>query len=100
MMTGSSATGHCLRTSGGHNRVDRRIPLFIEEMTNADLQATGVSPAQSDGGGNSDPPGTEMPSTLHASLMARRDRLGRAKEIAQIGAAIGDFSPSFAGRPA
>jgi predicted ATPase len=34
-----------------------------------------------------------VPSTLHASLMARLDRLGRAKEIAQIGAAIGrEFS--------
>jgi predicted ATPase len=31
--------------------------------------------------------------TLHASLMARLDRLGAAKEVAQIGAAIGrDFS--------
>ena len=34
-----------------------------------------------------------VPATLHASLMARLDRLGAAKEIAQIGAVIGrDFS--------
>jgi predicted ATPase len=32
---------------------------------------------------------------LHASLVARLDRLGRAKELAQIGAAIGrEFSHS------
>jgi len=34
-----------------------------------------------------------VPATLHASLMARLDRLGAAKEVAQIGAAIGrEFS--------
>jgi tetratricopeptide (TPR) repeat protein len=34
-----------------------------------------------------------VPSTLHASLMARLDRLGPAKEVAQIGAALGrEFS--------
>ena len=38
------------------------------------------------------------PATLHASLMARLDRLGRAKELAQIGAAIGrEFSHPPAG---
>src|ERR1700756_5223794 len=34
-------------------------------------------------------PKLEIPATLHASLMARLDRLGPAKELAQIGAAIG-----------
>src|SRR5262249_55465814 len=34
-----------------------------------------------------------VPASLHASLMARLDRLGPAKELAQIGAAIGrEFS--------
>ena len=34
-----------------------------------------------------------VPASLHASLMARLDRLGSAKEVAQIGAAIGrEFS--------
>jgi class 3 adenylate cyclase len=32
-----------------------------------------------------------VPATLHASLMARLDRLGPAKEIAQIGAVIGRY---------
>jgi predicted ATPase len=34
-----------------------------------------------------------VPASLHASLMARLDRIGPAKEVAQIGAAIGrEFS--------
>jgi predicted ATPase len=34
-----------------------------------------------------------VPASLHASLMARLDRLGSAKEVAQIAAAIGrEFS--------
>src|SRR5215470_10391913 len=38
-------------------------------------------------------PGLAVPGSLHASLMARLDRLGSAKELAQIGAAIGrEFS--------
>jgi hypothetical protein len=34
-------------------------------------------------------PSIDVPPSLHASLMARLDRLGAAKEVAQIGAAIG-----------
>jgi predicted ATPase len=34
-------------------------------------------------------PSIAVPPSLHASLMARLDRLGAAKEVAQIGAAIG-----------
>ena len=38
-------------------------------------------------------PALSVPASLHASLMARLDRLGPAKEVAQIGAAIGrEFS--------
>ena len=38
-------------------------------------------------------PAMAVPASLHASLMARLDRLGGAKELAQIGAAIGrEFS--------
>src|SRR5208337_3297563 len=39
------------------------------------------------------PPTMAVPASLHATLMARLDRLGPAKELAQIGAAIGrEFS--------
>ena len=64
------------------------IPLFVEEMTKAVLEAQGedsiertVAAAPS--------PSVNVPASLHASLMARLDRLGAAKEVAQIGAAIG-----------
>jgi predicted ATPase len=64
------------------------VPLFAEEIAKAAIEAadasevartiTAISPAT-----------LGVPATLHASLMARLDRLGEAKEIAQIGAAIG-----------
>ena len=68
------------------------IPLFVEEMTKAVLEAEGegaaarmVAAAPS--------PALAVPASLHASLMARLDRLGPAKGVAQIGAAIGrEFS--------
>ena len=68
------------------------IPLFIEEMTKAVLEADGHEDAKR--GITSIPaPALAVPASLHASLMARLDRLGSAKEVAQIGAAIGrEFS--------
>jgi class 3 adenylate cyclase/predicted ATPase len=68
------------------------IPLFVEEMTKAVLEAEGegaaartVVPIPS--------AALAVPASLHASLMARLDRHGSAKAIAQIGAAIGrEFS--------
>jgi predicted ATPase len=66
------------------------IPLFVEEMTKAVLEAEGA--AESAGATNPSP-SIGVPSSLQASLMARLDRLGPAKELAQIGAAIGrEFS--------
>ena len=68
------------------------IPLFVEEMTKAVLEAenegaarqtASLIPSHAQG----------IPASLHASLLARLDRLGHAKEVAQIGAAIGrEFS--------
>jgi class 3 adenylate cyclase/predicted ATPase len=68
------------------------IPLFIEEITKAVLEAENEEEAERT---TAAIPSTrlEIPATLHASLMARLDRLGPAKELAQIGAAIGrEFS--------
>jgi predicted ATPase len=43
-------------------------------------------------------PAAAVPATLHASLMARLDRLGPAKDVAQTGAAIGrEFSHELIG---
>jgi predicted ATPase len=67
------------------------IPLFVEEMTNAVLEVD-VSEASRIAAAVPSP-GRAVPASLHASLMARLDRIGAAKEVAQIGAAIGrDFS--------
>jgi class 3 adenylate cyclase/predicted ATPase len=68
------------------------IPLFVEEMTRAVLEAEGLGDARTT---TAAVPSARLavPATLHASLMARLDRLGSAKEVAQIGAAIGrEFS--------
>ena len=69
------------------------VPLFVEEMTKAVLEAESPSAAERTAAAV---PATAMavPATLHASLMARLDRLGGpAKEVSQIGAAIGrEFS--------
>jgi class 3 adenylate cyclase len=68
------------------------IPLFIEEMTKAVLEAESEEEARRTT--TAIPPSRiEIPATLHASLMARLDRLGPSKELAQIGATIGrEFS--------
>jgi predicted ATPase/DNA-binding winged helix-turn-helix (wHTH) protein len=68
------------------------IPLFVEEMTKAVLEA------ESDGEAGKTAAAVPsaalaVPASLHASLMARLDRLGPAKEVAQIGAVIGREFP-------
>jgi predicted ATPase len=68
------------------------IPLFVEEMTKAVLEAGGELEAIQIAAAVPSPV-LAVPASLHASLMARLDRLGPAKELAQIGAAIGrEFS--------
>ena len=65
------------------------VPLFVEEMTKAVLEAESPSAAERTAGAVPSP-ALAVPATLHASLMARLDRLGGpAKEVAQIGATIG-----------
>ena len=68
------------------------IPLFVEEMTKAVLEAETEGQARPTAAAVASP-ARAVPASLHASLMARLDRLGEAKELAQIGAAIGrEFS--------
>ena len=55
------------------------VPLFVEELTKAVLEAGA-------GGGRSD---AAVPASLHASLMARLDRVPGVKEVAQAAACIG-----------
>ena len=57
------------------------VPLFVEEVTRLLLERGEQGGIQA------------IPPTLQQSLMARLDRLGPAREVAQIGAVIGrDFS--------
>jgi predicted ATPase len=71
------------------------IPLFVEEMTKALLEAGSESAAQQTAAAIPSPT-LAVPASLQASLMARLDRLGPAKEVAQMGAAIGrEFSHSL-----
>ena len=62
------------------------IPLFVEEMTKAVLEAESEGAARRTVAAVPSP-ALAVPASLHASLMARLDRLGPAKEVAQIGAA-------------
>jgi len=70
------------------------IPLFVEELTKAVLEADAHGDGATKTVSNEPRPALAVPATLHASLLARLDRLGEAtKEVAQIAAAIGrEFS--------
>jgi predicted ATPase/class 3 adenylate cyclase len=57
-------------------------PLFVEEMTKSVLEATAADPLQ-------DAAAVAIPMSVQDSLVARLDRLGPARRIANLGAAIG-----------
>ncbi len=60
------------------------VPLFVEEMTKMLLDSTGSSELPRTSGEL-----LKIPGTLEGWLMARLDRLGTAKEVAQLAATIG-----------
>jgi predicted ATPase len=66
------------------------VPLFLEELTKAVLEAAGDTPEpDTNRHGPGGPSTPTIPATLQDSLMARLDRLAGAKEVAQIGAVVG-----------
>jgi class 3 adenylate cyclase/tetratricopeptide (TPR) repeat protein len=69
------------------------VPLFVEELTKTILESGQL---QEQGGRyilESPLPSLAIPTTLHASLTARLDRLSSVRDVAQIGAVIGrEFS--------
>jgi class 3 adenylate cyclase len=69
------------------------VPLFVEELTKTVLE-TGLLHEQGDHYVLNRPlPPMAIPTSLHASLMARLDRLAPVREVAQIGAVAGrEFS--------
>jgi class 3 adenylate cyclase/tetratricopeptide (TPR) repeat protein len=56
------------------------VPLFVEELTKSLLESTSEDSAT-------------VPATLKDSLMSRLDRLGEAREVAQIAAVVGRQFP-------
>ena len=64
-------------------------PLFLEELTKSFLESGALSQSEPSFELSGALPTTEIPSTLQDSLMARIDRLGPAKELAQMGAVLG-----------
>ena len=82
-MVGELAARHALPKEIVDGMTERTggVPLFIEEVTRLLLERGEQSDIQA------------IPPTLQQSLMARLDRLGPAREVAQIGSVIGrDFS--------
>jgi class 3 adenylate cyclase/predicted ATPase len=68
------------------------VPLFIEELTRTVLEGGLLQEREGRYTLAGPLPPLAIPTTLHASLMARLDRLAPARELAQIAAAIGrDF---------
>ena len=69
------------------------VPLFVEELTKTVLE-TGLLHEQNNHYVLNRPlPSMAIPTTLHASLLARLDRLAPVREVAQIGAVVGrEFS--------
>jgi class 3 adenylate cyclase/predicted ATPase len=82
-MVGGVAAQHVLNSQTVEALITRTggVPLFVEEVTRLLLEGGGRNAMQA------------IPSTLQALLTARLDRLGSAKEVAQIAAVIGrEFS--------
>ena len=82
-MVGEIANRHALSDEmiDGVGERTGGVPLFVEEVTRLLLERDAQGGAQA------------IPPTLQQSLAARLDRLGEAREVAQIGAVLGrDFS--------
>ena len=82
-MVGEIASRHALSDEmiDGVGERTGGVPLFVEEVTQLLLERDAQGGAQA------------IPPTLQQSLAARLDRLGEAREVAQIGAVLGrDFS--------
>ena len=69
------------------------VPLFVEELTKTVLESGQLRESSGHYVLERPLPSQAIPMTLHASLMARLDRLSSVRDVAQIGAVIGrDFS--------
>src|SRR5712691_11730963 len=72
------------------------VPLFVEELTKTVLESGLLNDAGDRYVLRGPLPSLAIPSTLHASLLARLDRLAAVKDVVQMAAAIGrEFSYSL-----
>ena len=72
------------------------IPLFVEELTKTILESGGLRAVNGHYERTGPTSAVAIPETLQDALMARLDRLGAAKRVAQVAAVIGrDFSPAL-----
>ena len=71
--------------------VDRTdgVPLFIEELTKSVIESGIVTESGNQYAAIGPVAPLAIPTSLHASLLARLDRLAPTREVAQIGAALG-----------
>jgi class 3 adenylate cyclase/tetratricopeptide (TPR) repeat protein len=92
----SSAEELCAHVASGSlsSEVQRQIvqrsdgvPLFVEELTKSVVES--LEPVADDTSDHGTGSAAAIPSSLHDSLVARLDRLGPARHIANLGAAIG-----------
>ena len=65
------------------------VPLFIEELTKAVIESGVLTDAGDRYTAADAAPSLAIPASLHASLLARLDRLAPTREVAQIGATLG-----------
>ena len=65
------------------------VPLFVEELTKSVLESELLREEEGRYVLDGPLPSLAIPTTLHASLTARLDRLASVRHIAQIGAAFG-----------
>jgi class 3 adenylate cyclase len=81
------------------------VPLFVEELTKAVVESGIVTEAGDHYAVAAPMAPLAIPTSLHASLLARLDRLAPMREVAQIGAALGrsfsyELIGAVAGTPA
>jgi class 3 adenylate cyclase/tetratricopeptide (TPR) repeat protein len=83
--------GKALPSEIANQIIDRTdgVPLFIEELTKSVVESGLVTKAGDLYTMRGPVMPLAIPTTLHASLLARLDRLAPTREVAQIGAALG-----------
>src|SRR5262249_51953339 len=94
-MTVRIAKGKALPAEVTHELVNKTdgVPLFVEELTKMVLESSWLREEANRYTLTGALPSVGIPATLHDSLMARLDRLGSVKEVAQLAATVGrEFS--------